>query len=97
MPAVVLDGYLSTGHGCFPPTAISASSSKTYVNGIKVALNGDKHSSHSCGNTTHPTSSRNGISGAAKTTIEGKPPLRIGDSIGCGDAEGQGSSNTFIE
>ena len=97
MPAVVLDGNISTGHGCFPPTAISASASKTYVNGIKVALHGDTHASHSCGTTVHPTSSRNGISGASKTYIESKKPLRIGDSIGCGDAEGQGSANTFIE
>ena len=97
MPAVVLDGKLSTGHGCFPPTAISASAGKTYVNGIKVALDGDMHSAHSCGTTVHPDSSRNGISGASKTYIEGKKPLRIGDSIGCGDAEAQGSANTFIE
>lgn len=97
MPAAVLDGYISTGHGCFPPTAITATASKTFVNGIKVALDGDKHAPHTCGKTTHPMSSRNGISGAAKTTIEGKPPLRIGDNIGCGDACGQGSTNTFIE
>ena len=97
MPAVVLDGYLSTGHGCFPPTAITATSTKTYVNGIKVALDGDKHQPHSCGLSTHAMDIRNGISGAGKTTIEGKKPLRIGDTIGCGDTQGQGSSNTFIE
>ena len=97
MPAVVLDGYLSTGHGCFPPTAVSATSSKTYVTGILVALDQDKYATHSCGTTVHPSGSRPGISGAAKTYIEGKKPLRIADDIGCGDACGQGARNTFIE
>ena len=97
MPAAVLNGHLSTGHSCFPPTPVSASASKTSINGILVALNQDKYASHSCGVTTHPDDARPGISGAAKTSIEGKPPLRIGDSIGCGDACGQGSENTFIE
>lgn len=95
LPAIVLDGKISTGHGCFPPTAVSATSSKTKVNGILVALDGDKYATHSCGNTVHPD--HPGQSGASKTTIEGKPPLRIGDSISCGDVCGQGSNNTFIE
>lgn len=97
MPAVVLNGYMSTGHGGFPPTAITATSTKTKVNGEKVALHGDKHAEHACGRTKHLEPTRNGISGASKTKIDGKYPLRIGDSIGCGDAEAQGSNNTFIE
>lgn len=97
MPAVVLNSYISAGHGCFPPTVITATSSKTRINGIKVALHGDRYAAHSCGLSVHSVGIRNGISGATKTHIEGKPPLRIGDNIACGDACAQGSVNTFIE
>lgn len=95
MPAVVLNGQLSTGHGCFPPTSVSATSTKTTINGKKVALNGDIYGGHSCGRSTHPP--HPGTSGASKTTIDGRKPLRIGDSLSCGDTCGQGSSNTFVE
>jgi uncharacterized Zn-binding protein involved in type VI secretion len=97
MPAIVLDNQLSTGHACFPPTSISASSSKTQVNSKNVALHGDLYAPHSCGTTVHESSVRNGISGASKTKIEGKLPLRIGDNIACGDVCAEGSNNTFIE
>ena len=100
MPAVIRLGDVSTGHGCFPPTNLAATPvSKTYVNGILagVVSGGCQYTAHSCGIVVHPNTSRTPSSGASKTYIEGNPAARIGDNISCGDACGQGSTNTFIE
>ena len=95
MPAACRNTDMSTGHGCFPPTPINgAYASKTTIEGLEAAMIDSTHPDHSCGNTVH--SSRKVSSGAAKTTIEGKKAARIGDSINCGDAMGQGASKTFI-
>jgi hypothetical protein len=100
MPAVARMTDKSTGHGCFPPTAMVLTPvSKTFFNG---KLAGSKSSScqfatHSCGVTVHPQSTRIPSSSAGKTYIEGNLAVRIGDSIGDGDAIAQGSSNSFIE
>jgi uncharacterized Zn-binding protein involved in type VI secretion len=97
MPAASRLGDLSTGHGCFPPTAITTDvCSKTTIEGPKAAHVGSKHATHACPPVVHPTSARPITSGAPKTTIEGSPAARIGDPIGCGDAVGQGASKTFI-
>ena len=101
MPAVVLDGYLSygsrPGHVGFAATGVEATASKTRINNLKVALNGDKFATHSAGKVTHLKANRPGISGSTKTIIENKAPLRKDDLIGCGDACAQGSVDTFIE
>ena len=100
MPAVARKDDMSTGHGCFPPTAmVQTSASKTYFNG---KLAGTKNAecqfaTHSCGIVVHPQSSRTPSSSAGKTYIEGSLAVRIGDSIGDGDAVAQGSANSFIE
>lgn len=100
MPAVVRVGDMSTGHGCFPPTAMQGSPvSKTFVNGLKPGVVNQQsfHVTHSCGITTHPApAARSHVSGSGNTFIEGFPASRIGDNISCGDAVGQGSPNTFI-
>lgn len=94
MAAASRKGDLSTGHGCFPPTACtSALASKTYINGILAQKQGSKFASHRCGKTTHPSSARATSSGSSKVFIEGAAAIRIGDSIACGDTVGQGSSN----
>lgn len=97
MAAAARKGDLSTGHGCFPPTAcIDAVASKTYINGILAQVQGSTFNSHRCGKTVHPTSSRNTTTGSGTVFIEGKPAIRIGDSIACGDTAGQGSPNVQI-
>ena len=100
MPAVSTIGDKSTGHGCFAPTAlITTPVAKTYFNGKLAAVvdSNCRFAAHSCGITTHNTSIRIPTGGASKTYIEGKKAARIGDSIQCGDAIAQGSSNSFIE
>jgi len=95
MPAQCRLGDMSTGHGCFPPTAIDgAVAAKTTVEGDPAAMVDSTHPDHACGNTVH--AGRKISSGSGKTTIEGKPAARIGDSINCGDAMGQGASKTFF-
>lgn len=100
MPAVARMDDLSTGHGCFAPTAMVATVvSKTYFNG-KLAgskVSGCQFATHSCGVVVHPQSSRTPASSASKTYIEGNLAVRIGDTIGDGDAIAQGSANSFIE
>lgn len=100
MPAVVRLGDLSTGHGCFPPTTlVVTSSTKSYINGKLIGLqdNMSQFSTHVCGNNTHLQITRYISAGSPKSFIEGKPIARIGDDIGCGDACGEGSPNSFIE
>ena len=100
MPAISRLGDMSTGHGCFPPTALTSTPvSKTYFNGILASVvdSGCQHAPHTCGLTTHAGSTRSPSSGASKTYIEGFPAARIGDDIACGDAIAEGSANSFIE
>jgi uncharacterized Zn-binding protein involved in type VI secretion len=100
MPAVSRIKDMSTGHGCFPPTAlIQTPVIKTFFNGELAAVvdTGCQHAAHSCGITTHSGSTRSPSTGASKTFIEGKLAARIGDNIACGDAIAEGSPNSFIE
>jgi uncharacterized Zn-binding protein involved in type VI secretion len=93
-------GDMSTGHGCFAPTAlVSTPVAKTFFNGklASVVDNGCQHAPHTCGIVTHSGATRSPSNGASKTYIEGKPAARIGDNIACGDAIAEGSSNSFIE
>lgn len=97
MPAVALEGKLSTGHGCFPPTnAVGPYTEKTYINGLKVQLlNHTKYAAHACG-IVHTEDDRITSSASSTFFFEGKQVCRIGDDIACGDYIAQGSENTFI-
>lgn len=100
MAAVSRLNDMSTGHGCFPPTAlVSTPVTKTFFNGrlASVVDPACVHAPHSCGVVTHAGATRAPSSGASKTFIEGKPAARIGDNITCGDAIAEGSTNSFIE
>lgn len=91
---------MSTGHGCFPPTALVATPvTKTYFNGILAGVFNSqcRHAPHTCGVVTHGGAERAPSSGASKTYIEGNPAARIGDDIACGDTCAEGSPNSFIE
>lgn len=95
MPAQCRLGDMSTGHGCFPPTAINgAVASKTSIEGAMAAMVDSTHPPHSCGNAVH--SGRKISGGSGKTTIEGRAAARIGDPINCGDAMAQGATKTFV-
>ena len=97
MTAVVRVTDISAGHGCFPPTnMVYTPVQKTFINGLLVGVVGAQYSTHSCGNTVHPQSSRAVSSGSSKTFIEGYAVARIGDPIACGDTCAQGSEDTFI-
>jgi uncharacterized Zn-binding protein involved in type VI secretion len=100
MPAVSRIGDMSTGHGCFPPTAlVSTPVTKTFFNGklASVVNSSCQHATHCCGPTCHVGSTRSPSSGASKTFIESNLAARIGDDIACGDAIAEGSNNSFIE
>lgn len=98
MPAASLEGHISSGHGCFPPTASeSGFSSKTNIESKACQLKGlTKYTAHSCGSSVHLALARATSSGSSKVNIEGKPAVRIGDSIACGDTVSQGASKVFI-
>jgi uncharacterized Zn-binding protein involved in type VI secretion len=100
MPAVGRLGDMSTGHGCFPPTALTTTPvSKTFFNGIKPSVVDEncQFAPHCCGSTCHTDETRSPSKGATKTFIEGFKAARIGDDIACGDAIAEGSANSFIE
>lgn len=98
MPATAIKQGQSTGHGCFPPTAaIGAFAVKTFVTGKECQLTGVTiYQSHSCGTTTHSGGARKVSSGSSKVFIEGKPAVRIGDSIACGDKVAGGNPKVFM-
>lgn len=97
MASVVRLGDESSGHGCFPPTnLVTTPATKTYINGILIGLVGGQYSTHTCGDNTHPQSTRSIASGSTKTFVEGYSVARLGDPISCGDVCAQGSENTFI-
>ena len=89
MPAVSRIGDMSTGHGCFAPTAlIQTPVTKTFFNGklASVVNTGCLHAPHVCGLVIHAGVTRSPNSGASKTFIEGNLASRIGDNIACGYA-----------
>ncbi len=100
MPAISRLGDMSTGHGCFPPTAmVQTPITKTFFNGIIAGVKDSacQFETHSCGIVVHTQEERFVISGASKTYIEGIQAARIADDIGDGDAIAEGSPNSFIE
>ena len=98
MPAIALEGQMSTGHGCFPPTAaIGPYTTKSTIGGKAIQLRGvTMYATHVCGNTTHPSSARKVTDpGGSTFFLEGKPVAFIGDPIDCGDMVGEGASSSF--
>jgi uncharacterized Zn-binding protein involved in type VI secretion len=94
MPAASRKGDLTSGHACFPPTAITGSVNKTFINSILASVIDVSVATHSCGKTVH--AGRTVSSGSSKVIIEGKEATRIGDSVNCGDTIGQGSNNVIF-
>lgn len=101
MPAIALEGQVSTGHGCFPPTSCIGpyANSSVRINGKQIQLRGiSRYSPHTCGKTTHGDRI---VYGDVPSTIfiSGQAVAMIGDQILCngnpGDRVAKGSENTF--
>lgn len=93
MPAVVNDGSMCTGHGCWPPRQNVGHSNKFYVQGKGVLRVGDLWKVHCC-QSCHVG---NQATGSHKLFVEGKAVARIGDAISCGSKNATGSSKMFAQ
>lgn len=94
MPSVTRKGDLDSGHGAFPPNALSSGSSNVFVNNLPCGRKSDPYPSHSDGESSH---SRN-ISGGSPTVYVNNLPLaRVGDSVSCGSTVAQGSPNVYSQ
>ena len=95
MSAIAKDGAKTTGHEQFPPTKVIASSTKVFMNGSKICLDGDPIEPHT--RQVKPYDTHMGVVQAttSKIFVEGKPVARIGDPISCGDTIAQGSDQIF--
>jgi len=96
-------GALSTGHICYPPTAllpppgVGVSLGKVFVNFSLGGRVGDLFAPHACpcANCPPPHAIRPISQGPVNVYFNFRPPGRIGDKIGCGDTIAQGSFNVF--
>ena len=91
--AAVLGGY-STGHGCFPPTALVQSSQNVYSGNMLVGRVGDQYAPHTCGQTTHAGSQRAISDGSSNVYVNGISCGKLGSNINCGDAVGNHGLST---
>lgn len=90
-------GAQSTGHICYPPTALTQASNNVFVNSIPAGRIGDKFAPHACPctNCPPPHTVRPISQGAKNVYFNFRPPGRIADFIACGDKIAQGSANVF--
>lgn len=90
-------GALSTGHICYPPTALTQASVNVFVNFIPAGRIGDMFAPHACpcAKCPPPHLIRPISTGPLNVYYNMRPPGRIGDMIACGDKIAQGSVNVF--
>ena len=100
MPLIVRDQDKTQGH-CWLPAAINAttpSASGVFINQRKVIVLGDEgvhpHSCTSPTPTTHPVVT---IQGSPTVFAGGKPVIRDGDPMGCGDVADTQGGNVFAD
>ena len=86
MANLTYNGAMSKGQDGGPPTALTATCSKSYVGGVLIGRVDDIFAPHTVGRTTHSGSQRKITSGASKTFFEGKAAARVNDPIADGDA-----------
>ena len=91
MPAVVKDGCVCTGHGCYPSRPNATKSSKFFIGGRGVVRIGDLWQVHCCDSCHIGTQS----TGSGKLFVGGKAVARIGDKISCGSKNMTGASRFF--
>lgn len=95
MPAVGRGPCLTTGHGPYPPTVVNGSGATVIVNGMPILKVGDPMTVHCSVVPKHPCHASAQSEGSGTVMAEGTPVGRVGDSIGCGDACAQGSTNVM--
>ena len=93
MPAVVNDGKMCTGHGCWPSRPNATCSHKFFIQGRGVVRIGDQWQVHCC-TSCHPGTQ---ATGSHKLYVQGKAVARIGDSISCGSHNMTGSSKMYCQ
>ncbi|MFC3025410.1 type VI secretion system PAAR protein [Vibrio zhugei] len=98
MPNAARVGDIDTGHGCFPPTSITAGSGDVFIDGIAAARVGDPLMLHACPCPTmpHGVHGRSIAAGSGTVKINGQPAARIGDAIDCGGSIAVGSGTVII-
>ncbi|MCA2016723.1 type VI secretion system PAAR protein [Vibrio tritonius] len=98
MPGAARVGDIDTGHGCFPPTAITAGSGDVFIDGIAAARVGDPLQLHSCPcpKTPHGLHGRSVAAGSGTVKINGVAAARLGDAVDCGGTIAVGSGTVII-
>jgi hypothetical protein len=92
--AIHRHGDLNTGHGCWPPSAAIASSTRTYVNNILVHLKGDLYETHCC--PSIPECHQDvGVGSSSTVYVENKLLRRVDDANTPDGTAAEGSPNTF--
>jgi len=90
-------GAVSTGHICYPPTALTQGAANVFVNTLPAGRMGDLFASHACpcDKCPPPHLVRAISQGPLNVYFNFRPPGRIGDFISCGDKIAAGSPNVF--
>lgn len=100
MPGIALEGQMSTGHDCFPPSSAQGPYTTTsFIGGKRIQIRGvTKYTPHTCNRSTHPDQNSQRIvidPGGSTFFFEGMPVAMIGDMIDCGDAIAEGAESAF--
>lgn len=97
MAGLAFDKCLTSGHDTFPPTKVTATQAKVFVQGIPALTTGDPIIPHT--NTVEPYDTHGGSVQAlsSKVFINGKKAAQMGDPISCGDTIAQSSSKVFVK
>lgn len=94
MPGAVRHGDMSCGHGDWPPRANDESSQDVIINGLGAHRKGDHWPTH-C-DTTPICHDGRAAAGSPDILVNGRPLVRIGDPIDCGDTACQGSPDVLV-
>lgn len=94
MPKAARMGDIGSGHGCFPPTSITAGSPNVSIEGSPAARLGDSLAPHDCGNCA--SHGRAIAVGSGSVSINGKPAARVSDAIDCGGVIVSGAGTVSI-
>lgn len=96
MPAIVREGDICTGHGCWPPRPAISSSKTVFSDGRGVVRKGDRYAVHCkpCGK--NPACHDSFVTeGSSSVFVDGIPVARVGDPIACGSLCSTGSLNSL--
>ncbi len=94
MPKAARLNDIGSGHGCFPPTNITAASHNVQINNRPAARQGDPLAAHGCSKCS--PHARAIAAGSPSVFINGIPAARLGDPITCGGGIITASDDVFI-